>query len=142
MSGGDLLPEKVALARPRALTAKERTLIEFLLDGPLGSGELRRQAETVRVVGTCSCGCPSVFLEADPSTPSARFRPEETPFGRTDWVPLTAWHRKSRGSTEVTLHVVGGRLEELEIWAGGFGVRPRVDLAKLERDDSASFRGA
>jgi hypothetical protein len=46
-------------------------------------------------------------------------------------VPLTAFQEKARGSTQVTLHVLNGRLYKLEIWAG-HGVRPRVDIAKLE----------
>jgi hypothetical protein len=33
----------------------------------------------------------------------------------------------------VRLHVVNGRMFELEIWSHDYGVRPRVDVAKLER---------
>jgi hypothetical protein len=136
MSADDeLVPEPVPLARPRALTQKERALIDILLAGPLGKPELRRQAASARVVGVCSCGCPSVHLEVDPSAPRATFTPEEAPFGRADGVLITAWQEKSRGATEVTLHVLDGRLSELEIWAGTFGVRPRVDPAKLEYFD-------
>jgi hypothetical protein len=47
---------------------------------------------------------------------------------RTESFPITA----RQGRTEVTLHIVQGRLHELEIWAGGYGVRPRVDVTKLE----------
>ncbi len=60
------------------------------------------------------------------------------PFGRTDWVAISATQRKSRGSTEITLHVCNGFLFELEIWTGGFGVRPRVDVTKLEHFDWAA----
>ena len=114
----DFVAELIPLDRPRALTDKEGALIAFLL--------------SARVVGVCNCGCPSVTLEVDPSVPAATYRAEETPLGRTDAVPLTAYQEKSRGSTEVTLHVLNGRLFELEIWAHAHGIRPRVDPAKLE----------
>jgi hypothetical protein len=130
----DPVVERVPLSRPRPLTPNERALVEFLLAGPLGRDELRAQAQTAQVVAVCSCRCPSVWLHVDPATRKAEFRPDETPIGRTDWVPITAFQRKTRATTEVTLHVVQGLLEELEIWAG-FGVRPRVDLAKLDYDD-------
>jgi hypothetical protein len=106
-------------------------LIDFLLEGPLGRDELRKQAATASVAGVCRCGCPSVWLDVDPATPAAVFRSDETASGRTDWVPITAVQPKTRGSTEVTLHIVEGRLHELEIWAGGYGIRPRVDPTKL-----------
>lgn len=128
----DPILEQVLLPEPRGLTPKERALIEFLLDGPLGRNELRKQAETAHVESICSCGCPSVVLEVDRTTPSVQYRADETILGRTDWVPLRAFQEKARGSTEVTLHVVEGRLFELEIWAGQYGVRPRIDVTKLE----------
>jgi hypothetical protein len=74
---------------------------------------------------------PVRVVEVDPSTPKVDFASHETPNGRTDHVALTAWQRKARGATEVTLRMVHGRLFELEIWAG-YGVRPRVKIEKLE----------
>src|SRR5712691_3568995 len=124
--------KQVPLAQPRALSTTERALVDFLLAGPLGRDELRMQAETATVVGTCSCGCPSVWLAVDPGAPSATFADEDSVYGRAAAVDITASQRKTRRSTEVTLHVVNGRLWELEIWGGGFGVRPRVNVAKLE----------
>jgi len=134
MSGVDDDPvvECIPLANPRPLTANERALIDFLLQGPLGRDELRTQAETARVVGTCSCRCPSVWLDVDPESPIAEFQAEHSPSGDPAWVPITAVQPTRTGGTEVTLHVLGGRIHELEIWAGGYGVRPRVDPARLE----------
>jgi hypothetical protein len=124
------------LDNPRRLTAKERVLIDFLLAGPRGGPELRAQVAGTRAVTKCSCGCPSVGLVVEPSAPVARFKKSEMRFGRVDWVPITAYQRKSRfPDTQVTLHVVFGRLTELEIWAGKVGVRPRVDTARLEYSD-------
>lgn len=130
--------EQVPLSEPRPLTPKERALIEFVLNGPLGRDELRKQAKTARVAGVCSCGCSSVWLDVDPQTPAAQFRPDETTSSRTDWVPLSAYQRKAKWPVEVTLHVVQGRLHELEIWDGRYGVRPRINLTKLEYERHSS----
>jgi hypothetical protein len=124
--------QQVPFPKSRPLTTKERALIDFLLDGPLGRAELREQAQTARVVGVCSCGCPSVYLEVDGTAPIIEFRADEPGSARSDWVPIKAIQPKTRGMTEVTLHVVEGRLHELEIWGSGYGVRPRVDPTKLE----------
>ena len=121
---GDRVAARVPLAEPRPLTAQERALLDYLLDGPLGRAELRRQAETARVVGLCSCGCASVWLGVDPATARADYD--------AAWVSIAAAQRAASGNTEVTLHVVEGHLHELEIWAGAYGVRARVDVAELE----------
>jgi hypothetical protein len=73
------IPTRVPLPEPRALTAKERALIEFLLASPVAREELRLQVETVAVDAVCSCGCPSVWLRVDPATPVAQFSAEESP---------------------------------------------------------------
>ncbi|AHH99822.1 hypothetical protein GCM10010174_44890 [Kutzneria viridogrisea] len=54
----------------RALTARERDTLNALLarDFP-GAAELRAQAASARVVGTCTCGCPTVDLAVDESAP-------------------------------------------------------------------------
>lgn len=122
---------RVELAEPRELSVQERLLISYLLRHPLATPGLTAQAEVVRVAATCSCGCPSVWLSVDLTAASASFKADETPGGGTDHVALTAFQKKSRGTTETTLHVVDGRLFELAIWAGE-GVRPRLDLSKLE----------
>ena len=108
----------------------ERALAEYLAQGPLGSPELDAQVDSALVVGTCSCGCPSVFLEVDPSVPNVSFACEELPGGRTGPVELSAY-QESGDEASVKLHIVEGRLTELEIWAG-FGVRPRIELANLK----------
>jgi hypothetical protein len=115
------------------LTSQEAAIIEFLISGPLGRNELRAQAAKARVVAACSCGCSSVWLEADSTAPDAVYTEAETPDRRTDHVGLTAYQYKTRGSTEVTLHVVNGRIFELEVWGHEYGMRPRIDVAKLER---------
>jgi hypothetical protein len=101
------LVQLVPLETPRPLTGKERALLEFLLSGPLGRDELRAQVETALVWSQCSCGCPSVGLATGPSLRRARYRSP---------LKITAYQPKTRTWTEVTLHVIEGRLNELEIW--------------------------
>lgn len=59
-------------AAGRPLTANERTALDTLLaaDFP-GAVELRAQAATARVIGRCGCGCPTIDLEVDETTPRA-----------------------------------------------------------------------
>jgi len=111
----DRVPQLVDLPAPRQLKDHERALLEFVLKGPFVSDEVRAQAANVEVVGECDCGCRSVAIQTAPnSTPAPIVHPG---YPRTDWVPLTAWGRSSEGTEiEITLHVVSGRLIELEIW--------------------------
>jgi hypothetical protein len=125
------LAQPVELESPRVLTTRERAVIEHLLAHPLAKPELGAQAGVAMVKAVCSCGCPSVWLAVDESMPRARYEESETREGRTDHVALTAFQRKARGVTETTLHVIDGRLFELEIWADE-GVRPQVAVSRLE----------
>jgi hypothetical protein len=110
------------------------------LSHPLAKPELGEQARVVQVVGTCSCGCPSVFLEVDESAPRAIYSDADSPLG-ADAVHLRASMLGSEGDPEVILHVLEGRMAELEIWAGGYGIRPRVDPTKLVYDQGQFARG-
>jgi hypothetical protein len=115
----------IALEAPRGLSADERALVDFLLSGPLGDERLRAQAASARVVARCSCGCATVGLSVDRSLPESA--------QQHDWVGITARHRTSITEHEVTLHVIDGRLERLEVWSGRYGSRPEIDLGRLER---------
>ena len=124
----------VPLEEPRALTARERAILDFLASGPLGQEALRAQAEAAMVVSECSRGCPSVWLAIDEAAPDAVFTPELEPHGSAEYFRISAYQEKARGETEAALHVVDGRITELEIWAGQYGVRPRVDVSRLRHD--------
>jgi hypothetical protein len=128
---GELDPhvELVPLGEPRPLSAEERRLLEYAAGAPLGGTRLRAQTEAAQVVAECSCGCPSVGLEVDHSVASVSFDPTETPDGRTDHVELTARHNGT-DFPEIALHLVHGRLFELEVWAG-YGGRPEIDLSSF-----------
>jgi len=107
-------PKLVDLPRPRALTAAEHALVSRLaefVDVPV----LREQVATVLVVSTCDCDCASVGLRTDgppvPATVVARL----SGTGREDYFAVKAI---GQGKVDVVLHVVGGFLGELEIYAG------------------------
>ena len=130
MEKDEQIPTRVPLLEPRPLTAKGAGADRVLLASPVAR-ELRLQGRDGRGRRSLQLWL-SAWLRVDPATPVAQFSAEESPSHRADWVPITANQQKMRGATEVTLRVVRGRLYELEIWAGAYGVRPRVDVAKLE----------
>src|SRR2546430_6862610 len=64
-------PRASAIGRAKAVDPpREEAIIDFLITGPLGRAELRAQAAPARVVATCSCDCPSVWIDSDPSAPA------------------------------------------------------------------------
>ena len=92
--------------------------------------ELVDQAADATVVGECTCGCSSLRL----STPAAPL-PEETTIrlsdsGRADHLAVSSSGRGPDGHVSVVLHVVEGRLYELELFAGeGVAVDPATVTA-------------
>jgi hypothetical protein len=108
---GEKVPQLVDLKEPRPLNRFERTVLDFVLDGPNGSPELRAQGASAVVVSACDCGCKSVGLEPTQDTPDAD--------AGNGAYGLTADGTSSTGvDVEVTLHVIFGRLTELEVWDG------------------------
>jgi hypothetical protein len=114
-------------------------LLEFVLNDPFAQPELRLQIEKAMVVSRCGCGCASVNFDVPPTVPPAQWDAGDTPYGRDDWVPLTAHAADSDGDgIEVTLHVVSGYIYELEIWNGyGQHVFPQVESLQLAERLSA-----
>lgn len=108
------IPTLVELPRPRALTDAEHALIARLaafVDVP----SLSEQVGAVRVVSTCDCGCASVGLctEGPQAPATAVARLSDT--GRDDYFAVSA---STGGEVSVVLHVIGGFVGELEIFAG------------------------
>lgn len=106
--------------------------MEFLI-GPLACEELREQCERAEVVARCSCGCPSVGLRSDAPalTPAVMRRLSHA--GRDDVLSVTAWGMNhDEREVEVTLHVVLGVVEELEVWAGGDGGEVVTEVPVVE----------
>jgi hypothetical protein len=103
----------VDLPRPRALTEAEHALLTRLVavaDVPT----LTEQVKTVLVGSTCECGCGSVGLRSEgpkvPGTVVARL----SGTGRDDYFAMHA----AAADVSVVLHVIGGFVGELEIFAG------------------------
>lgn len=93
---------------PRDLTPLERSVLDFLLSEPFsGRDELRSQAAAVQVPGRCQCGCATIDLVVgEDSIPRAPVRSR---------VPVEAT-TTAGPATDVLLHVVEGRLRELEVY--------------------------
>lgn len=52
------------LSHPRPLKSQERELIDFLLSANVvGRDELKKQADSLEVVGECDCGCGTIELQ-------------------------------------------------------------------------------
>ena len=115
-------PRQLPLDQPRPLSDDERALLDALLAGPRSRPELVVQVCTAQIVGECSCGCPSVWIRADADLPALVIEAEESPTGDPAYYSLTAHGRNNDAQdVQVTLHVTGGRVEELEIWSGAPG---------------------
>jgi hypothetical protein len=104
------------LPHPLPLSGDEHRLLSSLaaaVDEPL----LHRQVETAVVTGVCRCGCSSVRLSsAEPALPSVRVA--ELSY-RANPLVLSVEASSSGPAGErvqVVLHVIRGRIEELEVF--------------------------
>jgi len=114
----------------RALSDDERRLLDFLLSAEFeGRDALRRQAASARTAGTsCTCGCPSFYLNPDRSLASAPV---------TERVPVEAHGRDPGGHlVGVLLFVDDGYLSELEVFgyeSPEFAGLPRPDDLEISQ---------
>ena len=59
-------------SEPRDLTANEAALVRWLLErGEVRGGDLLDSVPSLKVVGGCPCGCPTVYFRAPGQTPKA-----------------------------------------------------------------------
>jgi hypothetical protein len=113
-------PEILPLPEPRPLTTGERELLDFLVNGPVDSPELRAQAAGAMVVGVCSCGCPSIQLGVEENAPRAALDGPEV--RNPGWAEIRAVGSVEDGlATGVNLHIAGDLAAgegvlELEVW--------------------------
>jgi hypothetical protein len=119
----------IPLGEPRPLSAHERALLNRLLDDSAATPELRQQAEQATVSEICSCGYPSVTFAVPAHAPVARLNPlhPDVRHGADLTIERVATGPDGR-CIQVNLHVLGGRLFELEIWAGSLGGDPSTEL--------------
>ncbi len=117
----------VQLENRRDPSPNERAVLERLVEFSSASVELRRQARHVEVWGRCNCGCASVGL---------RVAAQCVTLDERGIRQVTAYADAPGGpNVEVTLHVVDGALNELEIWTGEYGVAVHPDAATLRFED-------
>ncbi len=123
----------VRLPHPRALSADERALLDWFVDVRAKTSRIRAQADVALVVATCSCGCPSVHLGVASGAPVAALDGRDPDVRNGGDASFIAEARSPDGRRlDVTLHVVAGRLTELEIWAATFGGDVRTGLPRVE----------
>lgn len=136
------------LPEPRQLTAAEQALLDRLV-AHADCAELTAQAASARVTAVCECGCPSVLLTTDAPALSRATMLRLSAFGRDDWFAIDYTRYGDETETDpstgaavlpmlqVIVHVTGGSLHELEIFAGE-GVA--VDLPSPDELDEITVR--
>jgi len=95
----------VLLAEPRPFSSPEEAIIDFLNSGPLGRNELREQAAHRPRGRNLQLWLPFRMDRGRSDFAGCRLHGSGNPGRPTDHVALTAYQYKTRGSTEVTLHV-------------------------------------
>ena len=116
---------------PRAPSEPERRLLIALaaaVDPPL----LHDQVATVLVDAVCRCGCPSVRLRSEQEPlPDARvLRLSAT--GRDDYFAVEASGLGPAGQeVSIVLHVVHGRVHELEVFTEAEGALRVADITDV-----------
>ncbi|RBY80358.1 hypothetical protein DQ239_04710 [Blastococcus sp. TF02-09] len=117
------------LERPRALSQAECRVIARLataVDEPL----LHRQAASATVAAVCRCGCSSIRLNSDEQPIPEPRVVELSQDDRPDYFQVNGFgHTPDLLDVQVVLHVIQGRVYELEVFAGEEGVA--VSLASL-----------
>jgi hypothetical protein len=110
------LAQLVPLPAPRPLSVDEYRLLRFVV-AKADVDALWTQLASVQVVSACSCPCLSVGLRSDgPAVPAETVR-SLSDIDRDDWCEIVAsGEDPDGGGVEVTLHVIGGLMYELEIW--------------------------
>jgi hypothetical protein len=116
----------VPLAEPRPPTPAEAAVLTALV-AHTGNAALRAQVDSVTVVSTCSCGCASVGLRTDGPPLSTVDMLALSGLGRDDWFGVRASH----DGVDVVVHVLSGRLGELEVYAGDGIAAPLPEPARL-----------
>jgi hypothetical protein len=114
------------LPEPRRPTAAEQAVLDHLV-AHVDCPELTAQAAAAWVTGVCECGCPSVLLHSDAPALTPETMTRLSSFGRSDWfsIDYTKVDETAPPSSDgqirmlqVIVHVTGGSLSNLEIYAG------------------------
>ena len=119
------------LDAPRLPSDSERRVLSALSDA-VGDPLLHDQVTSVVVDAVCRCGCSSMRLRSDgPAIPAQRVS-ELSSRRRPDYFAVEAFGRDAdHQDVNVVLHVMGGRVGELEIFDTVNGEGAAVSLAGL-----------
>jgi hypothetical protein len=118
------------LAHPRSPAPAELRLLSWL--SATLDEELTGQVADAVVVGACSCGCSSVRLSTSAPPAPAETLARLVPTDRPEVVALRSTGRGPDGhAITLTLHVIEGRLRELEIFDADAGEGVAVDLSAV-----------
>jgi len=105
-------PSAYTIPENRPLTRQERTLTEWLIaNGVPEARSFRAQLDHLRVVGRCSCGCPTVDLAVESSQGSTA----GASLILADYIGVTP----EGIEVGVILHAREGKLSELEVYSLG-----------------------
>ena len=125
------------LAVPRRLVEAE-SRVAGALAAATGDADLISQAGRAQVVAECRCGCESMRLRADGPAMDPEAVRSLSGSGREDHLSVSArWRGVAGEFVTVTLHVVAGRVEELEVFAGE-GVTVPLPPSAVLRDVTVS----
>jgi hypothetical protein len=114
----------------RALTPAERDLLSHLARA-LGSDVSDQVTECI-VVGECHCGCSSIQLLTNATPLHEDETRRRSASERSDYLCVSSSGRSmARHEIYLGLHVVQGRLHELEIFDADVGEGAAVDLRTL-----------
>jgi hypothetical protein len=95
--------------------------------------ELLAQLDEATVTGLCRCGCSSVQLATTTPPVTAKWLLTRSPRGREDYLAISAAAESPDDHLiTVTLHVVKGRVAELELFDAVLGEGHPVDLSALQ----------
>jgi hypothetical protein len=112
--------------------------VRWLLRSPAATAELRDQPERATVSAICSCGCPSVTFTIPDDAPVAQLDASHPDVRHGEDLSIEAEATRPDGrELNVILHVLGGRLFELEVWAGMYGGDPVTELPAVTTMRSA-----
>jgi len=118
--------QQYRLAEDRPLSQQERTLLNWLIEhGTPEAQQFATQLESVRVVGHCGCGCPTLDLATDKAT--------EPTTGASQILADFSGTTPEKVRVGVILHAREGKLSELEVYsvAGDVGAFSLPDLSTL-----------
>ena len=119
------------LDEPRSPSEDERRLMAVLAAGanePL----LTEQVRTIVIDAVCRCGCSSVRLRSDePAIPPARVA-QLSKHERDDFFRVQAFSNDpAQELVYAELHMMAGRVEELEVYDGARGDGAAAALAQI-----------